>query len=94
MNLNPEIKETTIQGYNAVANQSEYKYMAQKAYNGNELKYYLIEVIDVQKAIDEIYRISDKWGANAIFNLRINSTTTTDIVVRESITVSGLAVRI
>lgn len=92
VNLSPEVTRTTISRYNEANNGLVEGFIGQKAYNGGKLEYYLVEVLDVQKAIDEIYNISSEWGANAIFNLDIIRTTNTDIVTKDEIEVSGLAV--
>ena len=91
VNLSPEVKRVLKSDYEYAKN-NETGYSGQKVFNGDKLEYYLVEIVDVQKAIDEIYKISSNWGANAIFNLNINSDISNFVVKKESIKVTGLAV--
>jgi hypothetical protein len=61
---------------------------------GTNPEYYLVEEIEIQKSIDELYRISKEWGANALFNLEIIRSEHPDLSSADIITVSGLAVLI
>lgn len=70
------------------------EYRAIRIFSGTDYEFYLVEKIEVQKSIDELYSISKDWGANAIFNLEITKSSLPEAPFIEIITVSGLAVLI
>ncbi|MDR9417951.1 hypothetical protein [Gracilimonas sp.] len=92
VNLQPEVKKISFGEHNRIQNEDEPEFTSTRVYNGNQVEYYAVEILDIQKAIDGIYELASEWGANAIFNLDINSTFSGDLVTKETITVSGLAV--
>lgn len=94
VNLQPEVKEINVVEYNRMNREENPTFIAQKgSRDGETTEYYAIEILDVQKVIDEIYRIGTEWGADSIYNLEIESTVITDIISIETFKVSGFAVK-
>lgn len=87
----PKIKQASLAEYNR-GDTKEFR--AIKIYDKTNPVYYLVERIETQKSIDELYNISKEWGANAIFNLDIQRSNLPNYPTIEIITVSGLAVLI
>ncbi|MTI88644.1 MAG: hypothetical protein FH748_11820 [Balneolaceae bacterium] len=94
----PEVREVSITTYNTkgelgILKGKDKTFVVQKAFLPSGVKYYAVEKIDIDKSIKEVYKLANEWGANAIVNFSISTNTSTNYIIKESVSVNGFAIK-